>query len=109
MLPMPRPFLQAGALRALPAVLAELGVVRPLLVSDGTDVAARREVMLGAFAGAIGKGQKPAHAIAISGGEQGLHHGMLSALGLAACVDAMAVHVPERMARVDDAMDAAGG
>lgn len=78
----------------------------PVAVANGTDVVARREVMLGAFAGgiAIGKGLGPAHAIAISCGDQGLHHGMLSALGLVACMNAMAARVPDRMAHVEAAM-----
>ena len=80
----------------------------PVAVADGTDLVARREMMLGAFAGgiAIGKGLGPAHAIAISCGDQGLHHGVLSALGLVASMDAMATRVPERMARIEAAMGA---
>lgn len=83
----------------------------PRAVADGSDLAARREVMLGAFAGgvAIGKGLGPAHAIAISCGDQGLHHGMLSALGLVASMDTMALHVPDRMRHIAEAMGLAPG
>jgi len=62
------------------------------------EVATRMEMMWGAFAGgvAIGKGLGPAHAIAISCGDQGIHHGILSALGLVACLDLVEAAVPDR-------------
>ena len=74
---------------------------------DGSDLEARREMMLAAFAGgvAIGKGLGPAHAIAITVGDQGLQHGLLSALGIVASAAAMHRHVP---ARVDDIARAMG-
>lgn len=55
----------------------------------GADLEARGHMMLAAFEGgiAIAKGLGPAHAIAISCGDQGLHHGRLSALGLLATME----------------------
>jgi alcohol dehydrogenase class IV len=46
---------------------------------------------------AIGKGLGPAHAIAITVGDQGLHHGMLSGLGVAATITLLHEQVPERV------------
>jgi 4-hydroxybutyrate dehydrogenase len=74
--------------------------------TNGEDRDARWHVMLGAFAGgvAISKGLGPAHAIAITVGDQGLHHGMLSALGVAATIELMGDKVPEKIARIAAAM-----
>jgi alcohol dehydrogenase class IV len=68
---------------------------------DG-DVAARTQMMWAAFAGgvAIGKGLGPAHAIAISCGDQGVHHGILSALGLVACLSLVEAAIPDRCLNV---------
>jgi 4-hydroxybutyrate dehydrogenase len=70
-------------------------------IHDG-DVAAREQMMWAAFAGgvAIGKGLGPAHAIAISCGDQGIHHGILSALGLVACLGLVEAAVPDRCLNV---------
>jgi 4-hydroxybutyrate dehydrogenase len=67
-----------------------------------SDVATRTQMMWGAFAGgvAIGKGLGPAHAIAISCGDQGVHHGILSALGLVACLVLVEAAVPDRCLNV---------
>jgi 4-hydroxybutyrate dehydrogenase len=75
--------------------------------ADGQDREARSQLMLGAFVGgiAIGKGLGPAHAIAITVGDQGLHHGMLSGLGIVATIATMHKHVPDR---VDDVAKALG-
>ena len=56
---------------------------------NGDDLDARLQMLIASFEGgvAIGKGLGPAHAIAISCGDQGLHHGVLSALGLVASLD----------------------
>ena len=75
--------------------------------ADGQNIEARAQLMLGAFSGgiAIGKGLGPAHAIAITVGDQGLHHGMLSGLGVLASIATMHRHLPER---VDDVARAMG-
>ena len=77
----------------------------PRAVADGTDLAARGEMMLAAFAGgvSIGMGLGPAHAIAIVCSDQGFHHGVLSGIGLVATLDATAEHMPERAAAVVEA------
>jgi 4-hydroxybutyrate dehydrogenase len=78
----------------------------PEATLNGTDRAARWQVMMAAFEGgvAIGKGLGPAHAIAISCGDQGLHHGLLSAIGLVASMRLMSEHAPERVADIAAAM-----
>lgn len=77
----------------------------PRAVADGTDLSARGEMMLAAFAGgvSIGMGLGPAHAIAIVCSDQGFHHGVLSGIGLVATLDATAEHMPERAASVAEA------
>lgn len=79
-------------------------------VADPDDNLARSEMMLAAFAGgaSIGMGLGPAHAIAISCGDQGFHHGILSGIGLVATLDATSAHVPERAAQVAVAMGLEG-
>ena len=79
--------------------------------ADGQDREARMQLMLGAFYGgvAIGQGLGPAHAIAITVGDQGQHHGMLSGLGLVATIATMHEHVPERVNDVARAMGLSGG
>jgi len=69
-------------------------------VADPADDEVRGDMMLAAYAGgtAIGMGLGPAHAIAIVCGDQGLHHGMLSGIGVVATLDATAARVPERVA-----------
>jgi len=75
--------------------------------ANGQDLEARTQIMLGAFSGgiAIGKGLGPAHAVAITVGDQGLHHGMLSGLGIVATIATMHQHIP---GRVDDLARAMG-
>jgi len=82
-----------------------------LAVADGRDREARTQLMLGAYYGgvAIGKGLGPAHAIAITVGDQGLHHGMLSGLGVVATIATMHKHVPDRVDDVAGAMGLSGG
>ncbi len=65
---------------------------------DGGDLAARTQMLLAAFAGgaAIGMGLGPAHAIAVTCGDQGFHHGILSGIGLVAAVDSVAAARPDR-------------
>lgn len=69
-------------------------------VSAGNDISARSEMMIAAYAGgaAISMGLGPAHAIAITCGDQGFHHGVLSGVGLVAALDEMAAKQPERAA-----------
>jgi alcohol dehydrogenase class IV len=78
---------------------------------DGQDRDARAQLMLGAFSGgvAIGKGLGPAHAIAITVGDQSLHHGMLSGLGVVATIALMHRQVPDRVNDVAAAMGLSGG
>jgi alcohol dehydrogenase class IV len=79
--------------------------------ADGHDLEARTQLMLAAFYGgvAIGKGLGPAHAIAITVGDQGLHHGMLSGLGVVATIAALHKQLPERVNDVAAAMGLSGG
>jgi alcohol dehydrogenase class IV len=79
--------------------------------ADGQEREARAQLMLGAFYGgvAIGKGLGPAHAIAIAVGDQGLHHGMLSGLGVVATIATMHQHVPDRVNDIAEAMGLSGG
>lgn len=83
----------------------------PLVFGNPSDISARREMMLAAFAGgiAIGKGLGPAHAIAITLGDQGLQHGLLSALGVVAMIGAMNRHSPDRVRMVAGAMGLSAG
>ena len=75
---------------------------------DGKDAEARGEMMIAAYAGgvAIGMGLGPAHAVAITCGDQGLHHGILSGIGLVTTLDSTAEHEPERVAAVSEAFGA---
>ena len=70
------------------------------------DIHSRSQMMLAAFYGgvAIGKGLGAAHSIAISCGDQDLHHGVLSALGLVACLDALDLEIADRCAAVKEAL-----
>jgi 4-hydroxybutyrate dehydrogenase len=81
----------------------------PKAIEDGSDLDARMQMMIAAFAGgvAIGKGLGPAHAIAIAGGDRGLHHGLLSAIGLLASMPVMERECPERMRTIGDAIELA--
>jgi alcohol dehydrogenase class IV len=78
----------------------------PSAVEDGSDLYSRTQMMVAAFEGgaAIGKGLGPAHAIAICCGDRGLHHGMLSAIGILASLPLMEQHVPDRVRPIADAM-----
>jgi alcohol dehydrogenase class IV len=79
--------------------------------ANGHDREARAQLMLGAFSGgvAIGKGLGPAHAIAITVGDQGLHHGMLSGLGVVATITTLHRQVPDRVDDVARALGLSGG
>jgi 4-hydroxybutyrate dehydrogenase len=79
--------------------------------ANGQDLEARSQIMLGAFSGgvAIGKGLGPAHAIAITVGDQGLHHGLLSGFGIVATIALMHRHEPKRVDEVASAMGLSAG
>ena len=76
------------------------------VVRDGGNRAARLEMMTAAFAGgvAIQKGLGPAHAIANACGDQGIHHGKLSAIGLLASLRLLEAKAPEKLAELHRAM-----
>ena len=73
---------------------------------EKNDLRCREQLMLAAFYGgvAIGKGLGAAHSIAISCGDQGIHHGVLSALGLVAILDRMDASLPEDCQRLKRAL-----
>jgi len=66
----------------------------------GDDLVARGEMLVAGYLGgvAIGMGLGPAHAIAITCGDQGLHHGVLSGIGCVASLDAVLAQVPHKLA-----------
>ena len=103
-------YLAAGA-NQIADVLALEGVkiIREFLprAMEKNDLASREQLMLAAFYGgvAIGKGLGAAHSIAISCGDQGIHHGVLSALGLVAILDDMENRVPERCRDIRSALE----
>jgi 4-hydroxybutyrate dehydrogenase len=68
-------------------------------VGNGSDREPRWHVMMAAVAGgiAIYKGLGPAHAIANTCGDHGLHHGMLVAVALPPVLRLVAAKVPERL------------
>jgi len=74
-------------------------------VEPGGD-AARASLMAAAFAGgaAIHKGLGPAHAIALTCGDQNLHHGILIAAALPLTVALVAPRAPAKAARVAAAL-----
>ena len=78
----------------------------PPATDEGSNLEARMQMMIAAFEGgvAISKGLGPAHAIAISCGDQGLHHGMLSAIGVLASLPLLERQIRDRVRPVADAM-----
>lgn len=72
---------------------------------------ARTELMAAAFAGgaAIHKGLGPAHAVAITCGDQGLHHGVLVAAALPHTLELVARHSPRKADRLAAALGLHGG
>lgn len=80
----------------------------PIAVRQGDDLAAREALMLAAYAGGIGIGMGlgPAHAIAITCGDQGFHHGLLSGIGLVCSLDQIASYAPVRAAALGKALGA---
>jgi alcohol dehydrogenase class IV len=77
-------------------------------VRNGSDLAARYDMMSAAYAGglAIGMGLGPAHAIAITCSDQGYHHGVLSGIGLVCTLDTVARNAAGRAAAIADALGA---
>ena len=71
----------------------------------------RAELMTAAFAGgaAIHKGLGPAHAVAITCGDQGLHHGLLVAAALPHTLALVARHAPLKADRLAAAVGLSGG
>jgi alcohol dehydrogenase class IV len=78
----------------------------PAATANGDDIDTRLQMMVAAFEGgvAIGKGLGPAHAIAIACGDQGLHHAMLSAVGILASLPVMESHAQHRVRAIAEAM-----
>jgi len=75
-------------------------------VEDGRDREARRELMLAAREGgmSISMGLGPAHALANSLGDRGLHHGTLASLALPAVLRGLLPHVEAKLERVATAL-----
>ena len=93
-----------GAARAFAALPS---AVQPGEAGD----AARAELMAAAFAGgaAIHKGLGPAHAVAITCGDQGLHHGVLVAAALPHTLALVARHARGKADRLAAAIGLSGG
>jgi alcohol dehydrogenase class IV len=98
----PHPFIDALALDGIARVFAAL---RPALEREGD--AARASLMAAAYAGgiAINKGLGPAHAVALACSDQDLHHGTLIGVALPSAVALVAMHLPEKAARVRAALN----
>ena len=80
-------------------------------VSDGLDRDARWQVMMAAVQGGISiyKGLGPAHAIANTCGDRGLHHGMLSTLALPHVLRLFESKANERLPAIATAMGCKAG
>ncbi len=81
-------------------------------VAGGNDRSARAEMMMAALQGGMAlscKGAGPAHAIANSFGDRGLHHGALVTIALPAVLRFFERHVPDKMRRLAAAMQAPPG
>ena len=80
-------------------------------VRDGSDREARWHMMMAALQGgmSIYMGLGPAHALANTFGDQGLHHGALVTLSLPTVLRLLERHVPEKLLRVAEAMALAPG
>jgi alcohol dehydrogenase class IV len=89
----PSPLIDVLALDGIRRLCANIEAA----VKNGGDRTARLEMMTGAFVSgvAIQKGLGPAHAIANSCGDQGIHHGKLSAIGLLASLKFLETREPE--------------
>lgn len=97
---------------SLPADALSLDGIRRVMTHleqatrHGDDLTARGEMLMAGYLGglAIGMGLGPAHALAISCGDQGLHHGLLSGIGCVITLDAVLAHVPGKRAALCTAM-----
>lgn len=100
------PIIDALALDGLARAFGSLRAA----VEPGGD-AARESLVAAAFAGgaAIHKGLGPAHAIAITCGDQDLHHGVLIAAALPLTIGLVAPHAPVKAARAAAALGLGGG
>ncbi|HZT50796.1 MAG TPA: iron-containing alcohol dehydrogenase [Stellaceae bacterium] len=81
-------------------------------VEHGGDREARRQMMLAALAGGIAlscKGAGPAHAIANTFGDRGLHHGAMVTIALPPVLRLLERHAPEKMRQLAAAMQAPAG
>ncbi len=101
------PFADALALDGIQRAMAAIRDA----TQRGDDVRARAEMMAAAYAGgvAIGMGLGPAHAIAITCGDQGFHHGLLSGIGLVCSLDLVSRHAPNRAAAIAQALGLSPG
>jgi alcohol dehydrogenase class IV len=79
--------------------------------ADGQDREARWHLMLAALQGgmSIPKGLGPVHALAITLGDQGLHHGLLVTLAMPHVLRLHARHVPEKMRVLAEVIGVASG
>jgi len=80
-------------------------------VADGKDCEARWQMMMAALEGGIslGKGAGPAHALANTLGDRGLHHGALVTLCMPAVMRTLEPHAPDKMRHLAEAIGAAPG
>ena len=101
----PNPVADALALDGAARVFASL---QAALEPDGDD--ARASLMAAAFAGgaAIHKGLGPAHAIALTCGDQPVHHGTLIGVALPHTLRLLTSHVPAKIARLSAAVGLPG-
>jgi 4-hydroxybutyrate dehydrogenase len=78
---------------------------------EGNDLDTRLQMLIASFEGgvAIGKGLGPAHAIAIGCGDQGLHHGVLSALGMMASLKFLRDKLPAKIGDIERALGLPSG
>ena len=99
----PSPLIDVLALDGIRRICANI----ELAVADGTNRTARLEMMTGAFASGVSiqKGLGPAHAIANSCGDQGVHHGKLSAIGLLASLGFLESREPLKLAEIHRSMN----
>lgn len=75
-------------------------------VADGSDIAARGEMLLAAYSGgvAMSMGTGPAHAIALTCSDQGYPHGILSGIGIVITLDGALAGLPRQKTALAEAM-----
>jgi len=81
------------------------------VVSDGSDREARWQMMMAALEGgmALAKSPGPAHAVANTLGDRGLHHGVLVTLAMPHVLRCLAPHVGEKLEQLAHALMAKPG